>query len=178
MKPSTRRVVGLVSAWVAVLALVVSGQQPPAPVAPDATGKSPQQLAFERFQRGERVMNLSCSDAACHTIRPIQTAAMDEAGWTKTIADMVAKGAKVAPDDLPILIEYLTRYHGPLPDGEGKEIVLNICTLCHDLQRVRSHRSSIEGWKELIDAMIFEGAPLPDDAIPALLTYFARNFQE
>ena len=24
--------------------------------------------------------------------------------------------------------------------------------------------------------MIFEGAPLPDDAIPVLLTYLARNF--
>jgi len=43
---------------------------------------------------------------------------------------------------------------------------------------VRSHRSSIEGWKELLDAMIFEGAPLSDDAIPVLLTYLARNFHE
>lgn len=178
MKPSTRRVVGLVSAWMAVLAIVVSGQQPPAPATPAPAGKSPQQLAFERIQRGERVMNLSCSDAACHTIRPIQTAAMDEAGWTKTIAAMVEKGAKVAPDDVPILTEYLVRYHGPLPDGDGKAIMLNICTLCHDLQRVRSHRSSIEGWKELLDAMIFEGAPLSDDAIPVLLTYLARNFHE
>jgi cytochrome c5 len=162
----------------AALAIVVSGQQPAAPASPAPAEKSPQQLAFERFQRAERVMNLSCSDAACHTIRPIQTAAMDEAGWMKTIAAMVEKGAKIAPDDLPILTEYLVRYHGPLPDGDGKAIMLNICTLCHDLQRVRSHRSTVEGWKELIDAMIFEGAPLPDDAIPVLLTYLARNFHE
>jgi hypothetical protein len=170
--------VGLVSAWVAVLAIGVVGQQPAVPATPAPAEKSPQQLAFERFQRAERVMNLSCSDAACHTIRPIQTAAMDAAGWTKTIAAMIEKGAKVAPDDLPILVEYLVRYHGPLPEGEGRAIMLNICTLCHDLQRVRSHRSSIEGWKELLDAMIFEGAPLSDDAIPVLLTYLARNFHE
>ena len=136
MKPSTRRVVAVVSAWVAVMAIVVSGQQPAAPAGAAPTEKSPQQIAFERFQRAERVMNLSCSDAACHTIRPIQTAALDEAGWTKTIAAMVEKGAKIAADDLPILTEYLVRYHGPLPDGDGKAIVLNICTLCHDLQRV------------------------------------------
>ena len=148
MKPSTRRVVGLVSAWVAVLAIGVGGQQPPAPATPVPGAKSPQQLAFERIQRGERVMNLSCSDAACHTIRPIQTSAMDAAGWTKTIAAMVEKGAKVAPDDVPILTEYLVRYHGPLPEGDGKAIMLNICTLCHDLQRVRSHRSTVEGWHE------------------------------
>jgi hypothetical protein len=154
----------------AVLVIVVSGQQPSAPA---PTEKSPQQIAFERFQRAERVMNSSCSDAACHTIRPIQTSALDEAGWSKTIAAMIEKGAKVAPDDIPILTEYLARYHGPLPDGDGKAIMLNICTLCHDLQRVRSHRSS-----KLIDAMIFEGAPLPDDAIPVLLTYLARNFHE
>ena len=116
MKPSTRRVVGLVSAWVAVMAIVVSGQQPAAPAGAAPTEKSPQQIAFERFQRAERVMNLSCSDAACHTIRPIQTAALDEAGWTKTIAAMVEKGAKIAagrpadPHGIP----------GPLPRSAAR----------------------------------------------------------
>jgi hypothetical protein len=170
----------LVSAWVGALAVVISAQQQPAkpPASAPPAEKSPQQLIFERFQRAERVMNASCSDAACHTVRAIQTAAMDQAGWTRTIAAMIDKGAKLAPDDLPILTEYLVRYHGPLPEGEGRAILLNICTLCHDLQRVRSHRASVEGWKELIDAMIFEGAPLPDDQIPVLLTYLARNFHE
>ena len=177
--PSTRRVVGVVSVWLAAVVVAVSAQQPATPPAPGGQGeKSPQQIVFERFQRAERVMNASCSAAGCHTLRPIQTAAKDDEGWTATIAAMAEKGAKVAPDDLPILTEYLVRYHGPLPEGEGRSILLNICTLCHDLQRVRTRRATIEGWKDLLDQMIFEGAPLADDQIPILLTYLARNFHQ
>ena len=30
-------------------------------------------------------MNMSCSVSGCHTIRPIQTAAMDQEGWTRFV---------------------------------------------------------------------------------------------
>jgi hypothetical protein len=160
----------------AMMAIAVSGQQPAAaPQAPEKQ-KTEQELLFERYQQGERVMNASCSAVGCHTIRPIQTAAMDEEGWSKTIAAMIDKGAKVEPDDVPILTDYLVRFHGPLPEGEGRAIVLNICTMCHDLQRVRTHRGSVEDWFELLNAMIGEGAPLTDDQIPIILKYLATNF--
>jgi cytochrome c5 len=176
MKPSTRRVLALVSAWVAVVAAVLSAQQPAAP-APQGE-KSSQQIAFERFQRAERVMNMSCSVSGCHTVRPIQTAAKDQEGWTQTVDAMIAKGAKLEkPEDKDILIEYLVQQHGPLPEGEGRAILLNTCTICHDLQRVRTRRATPEGWKELLEEMIFEGAPLSDENIPILLVYLARNFR-
>src|SRR5437762_1737174 len=176
MTPSTRRVLGLVSAWVVVVAVVVGAQQPPGAAPPG--DKSPQQIAFERFQRAEHVMNTSCSVTGCHTVRPIQTAAKDQEGWTKAVDAMIEKGAKLElPEDRNILIDYLVRQHGPLPEGEGKAILLNTCTICHDLQRVRTRRATPEGWKELLDEMIFEGAPLSDENIPILLVYLARNFR-
>ena len=165
----------LVSAWLATVAVALSAQQPTAPPPGD---KSPQQVAFERFQRAERVMNMSCSVTGCHTVRPIQTAAKDAAGWSQTVDAMIEKGAKFEkPEDKDILIEYLVQQHGPLPEGEGRTILLNTCTICHDLQRVRTRRATPEGWKELLEEMIFEGAPLSDDNIPILLTYLARNFR-
>jgi len=177
MKPSTRWVLGGVSAWVAVVAAVVSAQQPSGGAAPQGD-KSPQQIAFERFQRAERVMNGSCSVSGCHTVRRIQTSAMDKEGWTKTVDDMIEKGAKLEfPEDKDILIKYLVQQHGPLPEGEGRAILLNTCTICHDLQRVRTRRATPEGWKELLEEMIFEGAPLSDENIPILLVYLARNFR-
>jgi cytochrome c5 len=161
----------------AAVAVVVSAQQPSDAAAPQG-GKSAQQVAFERFQRAERVMNMSCSVSGCHTVRPIQTAAMDEGGWTKTVDEMAAKGAKFElPTDKEVLIEYLVRQHGPLPEGEGRAILLNTCTICHDLQRVRTRRATPEGWKELLEEMIFEGAPLSDENIPILLVYLAKNFR-
>jgi len=166
----------VVSAWTVVVAVVVSAQQPSG-AAPQGD-KSPQQIAFERFQRAERVMNMSCSVTGCHTVRPIQTAAKDQQGWTKTIDEMIEKGAKLEmPEDKDILTEYLVQQHGPLPEGEGRTILLNTCTICHDLQRVRTRRATPEGWKELLEEMIFEGAPLSDENIPILLTYLARNFR-
>src|SRR5437867_1768638 len=125
-------------------------------------------------ERGEQIMNVAC--VTCHDLRPIDTQALDEAAWLKEVKSMIEQGAEVKPDDVPVLVEFLTRRHGPLPDGPGKEILLDICTRCHDLQRVRRERNSAEGWLEILDAMLNEGAPLSEKDLPVLLRYLARNF--
>jgi cytochrome c5 len=125
-------------------------------------------------ERGERILTTSCT--SCHDLRPIEVRAQDADGWTKTINAEIKKGAKLETEDVPILTDYLVKAHGPLPDGPGKEIVLNICTQCHDLQRVRRQRSTAEGWAETLDAMLNEGAPLSEQELPVLLRYLARNF--
>jgi len=38
-------------------------------------------------------------------------------------------------EDVSGFVDYLVRKHGPLPEGAGKKIMLNECTLCHDLER-------------------------------------------
>ena len=81
---------------------------------------------------GERIMNASCV-GACHNVRAIQTAAMNQEAWGKTIGTMIEKGAKVSKEDVPVLVDYLAQHHGPVPEGRGKEILLNTCTMCHDL---------------------------------------------
>jgi hypothetical protein len=90
---------------------------------------------------------------------------------------MIEKGADVKEGDLPVIVDYLTRYHGPLPDGPGKEVLLNVCTQCHDLQRVRRERLNAEGWSEILLAMLNEGAPLDDTDFASVLRYLARNFR-
>lgn len=130
--------------------------------------------AQDDAERGERLMNASCQ--GCHDTRRIQTRAMDAAGWTRTIGEMVEKGAKVSPEDLPMLVGYLTQQHGPIPDGPGKEVVLNTCTLCHDLKRIKLGRRSAEEWEETLVSMLNEGAPLSDDAFSAVHAYLSRHF--
>jgi hypothetical protein len=83
----------------------------------------------------------------------------------------------VKPDDVKPLVEFLVKYHGALPDGPGKELVLNICTQCHDLGRVRRTRLNAEGWAEILQTMLNEGAPLTDDDFAKALRYLARNFR-
>jgi cytochrome c5 len=127
-------------------------------------------------ERGEQILNGACT-TACHDTRSIDTQALDEPGWTKEVKSMIEKGAEVKAADVPVLVDYLTRYHGPLPDGPGKEVVLNVCTQCHDLQRVRRERLSAEGWAEILQTMLNEGAPLTDQDFATVLRYLARNFR-
>jgi len=126
-------------------------------------------------EKGEQIMNASCR--ACHDLRPIETQAMDEEGWTKRVQLDIEKGAKVDKADVPVLVDYLVRAHGPLPDGPGKEILLNTCTQCHDLMRIRRQGRTPEGWLEVLDAMLNEGAPLSEKELPVILLYLARNFR-
>ena len=125
-------------------------------------------------ERGERLMNASCQD--CHEARVLQVQAKNAEEWTETIDDMIAKGAKVAKEDIPVLVEYLAEHHGPLPDGAGRAIVLNVCTMCHDLTRIRRGHRSAEEWEETLNAMLNEGAPLSDDQFPIVHAYLSRHF--
>jgi len=131
-------------------------------------------LPAQRDEPGERVMNASC--LACHDVRRIQVQALDAEQWTRTVGTMVERGAKVSGEDLPLLVDYLVQHHGPMPEGRGKAIVLNVCTLCHDLTRIRRGRRSAEEWEETLNAMLNEGAPLSDDAFPLVHAYLSRYF--
>jgi cytochrome c5 len=123
---------------------------------------------------GERIMNAACQD--CHNVRVIQTQAMDADGWTRRVSQEIEKGAKVSKEDVPTLVNYLVRTHGPLPDGPGKEVILNICTQCHDLFRIKANRRSPDEWEETLISMLNEGAMLDDEQFARVHQYLSRNF--
>ena len=121
------------------------------------------------------LLNRVCT--GCHDLRPIETSALDKDGWTKLVKSMVEKGADVKADDVPVLVEHLVANHGPLPEGPGKAILLNICTQCHVLGRVLGRGATRDEWEETLLHMLNEGAPLSDEDFPVLLSYLARNFR-
>lgn len=90
---------------------------------------------------------------------------------------MVEKGAAVKKEDEPVLVKYLVNNFGPLPDGPGKAILLEVCTQCHRLDRVRLRGGTRQDWDDLLNHMLNEGAPLSDEDYPVLLNYLARNFR-
>lgn len=129
-----------------------------------------------QLSKPERILNTSCT--TCHDLRKIQTQALDAEGWTKIVNSMIEKGAKVDKDDIPMFVSYLEDNFGPLPDGDGKEIVLNKCTVCHDLKRIRQHFATPEDWADTLGAMENEGLMLSDEEFAAVLKYLARNFRQ
>lgn len=131
--------------------------------------------AAQTADKGEQLMNLNCVN--CHDLRPIQTQALDVEGWNGVVGAMIEKGAQVEKSDVPVLVNYLATVYGPLPEGAGKKVLLNVCTVCHDLSRVKRTALTREGWQELLGTMLNEGAMLSDEDFPVLLAYLARNFK-
>jgi cytochrome c5 len=63
-----------------------------------------------------------------------------------------------------------------LPDGAGKEVVVKVCTLCHDTARIISKKWTKEEWNTLIDKMAARGAMASDEEFDIIVTYLAKNF--
>ena len=126
--------------------------------------------------RGEQILNESCT--GCHTTRKIDTQALDRDGWATMVNSMIERGAQVKAEERAMFIDYLEEQHGPMPDGAGKNIVLNTCTVCHTLNRVKTHAASRADWIDTLNHMIGEGADISDEDFPVLLNYLARNFGE
>lgn len=141
--------------------------------APNASGPGAPQS--DTVDRGEQILSGRCT--ACHDLRSVQVQALDKDGWTRMVDTMIEKGAELTPDETPILIDYLVGNHGPLPDGPGKSILLNVCTNCHELKRVTRLGATRQQWEETLGAMLSEGAPLSEQDFPVLLNYLARNFR-
>lgn len=69
--------------------------------------------------------------------------------------------------------KYWTQF---LPDGNGRAIVEEKCTLCHDLQRVVAFARPKDQWHDLIEAMLRRGSPVTPEEVPVVTDYLAKNF--
>lgn len=126
------------------------------------------------FARGEQILSASCQE--CHERRRIEIQAKDYNSWLETVSAMIDNGAEIENEEVPVLLEYLTVFHGPLPDGVGKDVLLNTCTMCHDLQRIKLGRRSPPEWEETLVTMLNEGAPINDDEFDRVHHYLSTYF--
>ena len=61
-------------------------------------------------------------------------------------------------------------------NDKARQLVLEACTACHTLDRVRSQRLTGEEWRQTIAGMLSEGVPLTADEVTLVVDYLARNF--
>jgi hypothetical protein len=85
---------------VMILAQAPDGAAPAgkAPVGPDAAAAN--------------LVNTVC--ASCHTLDRVKNKTADKAGWTTTVARMKDKGAGLTDEQVPVVVEYLTKSAGTL----------------------------------------------------------------
>jgi cytochrome c5 len=63
-----------------------------------------------------------------------------------------------------------------LPDGIGKNVVMKVCTVCHELTRITSKRWTKEQWNDTVDKMAARGAKASDEEFETIVTYLATYF--
>jgi hypothetical protein len=103
-----------VAAFLAFVALVILAQAPEgaapagkAPTGPDAVAAN--------------LVNTVC--ASCHSLDRVKNKTADKDGWTTTVTRMQEKGAGITDEQVPVVVEFLTRAAGTLTvaaaDGKG-----------------------------------------------------------
>jgi hypothetical protein len=63
-----------------------------------------------------------------------------------------------------------------LPDGAGKDLVMNVCTVCHEASRFTSKKKTKEEWNDTVDKMAARGAKASDQEFETIVAYLAKYF--
>ena len=66
----------------------------------------------------------------------------------------------------------------PASDLDGKALVEERCTQCHNLQTVTSAKKSADGWQSNVERMIGKGAQLNDVEKAAVIDYLSEAYPE
>jgi cytochrome c5 len=63
-----------------------------------------------------------------------------------------------------------------LPDGNGKDVVVKHCTMCHAANTFSRQRHDKDKWNQIIDNMTSKGMEATDTEIDTIATYLSTNF--
>jgi hypothetical protein len=72
------------------------------------------------------------------------------------------------------VVEYLSRNFGK--KERGRQLVEDICTYCHNLQKLEGEQLTRVEWRDLTKGMIFEGAPVTEEEFSTILDYLAKYY--
>jgi YVTN family beta-propeller protein len=86
--------------------------------------------------------------------------------------------APIIPSDIVVSRPHPTRQYWAdrLPAGEGREVILQKCQLCHDLERTIAFVRPKEQWQNVIDAMNRRGSPVTPEEKGVIVNYLTKYF--
>ena len=122
---------------------------------------------------GEAKRTIEASCASCHTLEVLEGKQWTKPRWQAVVGNMVERGAAINKEDSAKVVDYLVKNFG---EDRGKGLVEDICSLCHEWQRVKEYPKTREQWSGTIKGMIFEGAPVTDEEFNLIVDYLAKNF--
>jgi competence protein ComEA len=66
--------------------------------------------------------------------------------------------------------------HPSLPPGEGREVMIRVCSQCHEPEMAADQQSDEAGWKRLVDEMASKGATATEAEFNDIVHYLAKSF--
>jgi len=153
---------------------------------------------------GKMLYKAACTQ--CHGLAPIERTRDGRSGWEDTVEKMVVIGTQLDADEMEKVVDYLYRNFGPgsgdpmttgvlppdsplqtdgtvssdqvvLPEGEGKQLVQGLCTMCHDLGLVVATRRDADDWQRYAVNMLRQnGIKIPEENQKIIVSYLNQNF--
>ena len=129
---------------------------------------------------GKQILNRACT--SCHTLDPIFTYRMtNKERVADMVSNMVATGAVLSAQEVPVLVDYLFDNLGPKSaastDDAGKAILEKACTSCHSLDGMKSQVfDNKDAYKTLVNNMLNYGASVTDAELPVLVDYLFKTY--
>jgi hypothetical protein len=63
-----------------------------------------------------------------------------------------------------------------LEEGEGRDLVVEKCSVCHDLERIPARRRDRPGWEDLVDNMKSRGADITAEQRQTIVDYLTAHY--
>jgi mono/diheme cytochrome c family protein len=63
-----------------------------------------------------------------------------------------------------------------LPDAPGKQVVVDNCTACHNIDLITSQRKSPDDWEATVNRMVANGVTLDESQYNQVVAYLGKNF--
>jgi cytochrome c5 len=121
---------------------------------------------------GKRIVENTCS--SCHEIEVVTSKNYSKERWRSVVDAMIDEGASLTKAEAGLVVEYLAKNFGE--KERARELYVEICSYCHELDRVSRQALTREEWRGLIKGMVDEGAPVTNEEFSMIVDYLAEHF--
>ena len=135
------------------------------------------------------VIRANCT--SCHGIDDYAFYSLDQAGWSKLIAEKHKPAIELPDADRTMLLGWLAERFGPntkpfprtyippeittfFSDPEAFRLMNRSCTRCHAIDKVQGARKPADGWRVTLVDMRERGAQLSDQELEQLVEWLGR----
>ena len=66
--------------------------------------------------------------------------------------------------------------HPTLPAGEGRDVMIRVCSQCHQPENVVGQELDEIGWKAVVDQMAANGADATEEELKQIVQYLVKAF--